>query len=203
MNCKQCGAPMVLYRERDYYHCEHCGSYHFPEESSPGIRVLGENPEGIDCPQCKIKLNMVTVDDFYRGFQCSNCRGLMFNRTRFKEVIDNRRSKTKFSPKPVSSFNPIELERNTECPICDQEMETFQYLGPGNIVIDTCHKDDLIWLDYGELNKVVNASGKDRGMPLRKPEKEDQKDKKDESKEGKRSALEKFLYEIAQSFFSD
>jgi Zn-finger nucleic acid-binding protein len=203
MNCKQCGAPMVLYRERDYYHCEHCGSYHFPEESLQGIRVLGENPEGIECPRCKIKLNMITVDDYYRGFQCSSCRGLMFNRARFKEVIDTRRSKTKAPPEPVRAFDPVELERDSECPVCHKEMETFQYLGPGNIVIDTCHKDDLIWLDYGELNKVINAPGRDRGMPLRKPEKEDQEDKKDKPKKGKRSALEFFLSEIAESFFPD
>ena len=53
---------MVLYRERDYYHCEHCGSYHFPEENLQGLRVLGENPEGIKCPQCKATLNMATLD---------------------------------------------------------------------------------------------------------------------------------------------
>ncbi|MFV1949165.1 MAG: zf-TFIIB domain-containing protein [Anaerolineales bacterium] len=203
MNCKQCGAPMVLYRERDYYHCEHCGSYHFPEENLQGLRVLGENPEGIKCPQCKATLNMATIDDYYRGFQCSNCRGLLFNRTRFREVIDKRRSKIKALAEPITTFNPSELERKTECPICFQEMETFQYLGPGNIVIDTCNTDDLIWLDYGELNKVVSAPGRDRGVPRRKPEKEHQKDKKDESKKDKRSALELFLYKIGEAFFSD
>ena len=194
---------MVLYRERDYYHCEHCGSYHFPEETLQGLRVLGENPEGINCPQCKVTLNMATIDDYYRGFQCSNCRGLLFNRTRFREVIDNRRSKIKAPAEPITTFNPSELERKTECPICFQEMETFQYLGPGNIVIDTCNTDDLIWLDYGELNKVVSAPGRDRGVPRRKPEKEDQKVNKDESIKEKRSALELFLNKIAESFFSD
>jgi Zn-finger nucleic acid-binding protein len=48
-------------------------------------------------------------------------------------------------------------------------MDTFQYNGPGNIVIDTCHPCDLIWLDYGELHKVVNAPGSDRGVPRAKP----------------------------------
>jgi Zn-finger nucleic acid-binding protein len=48
-------------------------------------------------------------------------------------------------------------------------MDTFEYNGPGNIVIDTCHENDLIWLDYGELSKVVDAPGRDRGVPRRKP----------------------------------
>jgi Zn-finger nucleic acid-binding protein len=42
-------------------------------------------------------------------------------------------------------------------------MSNHKYLGPGNIIIDTCDTCDLIWLDYGELSKVVVAPGKDRG----------------------------------------
>jgi len=45
-------------------------------------------------------------------------------------------------------------------------MENHLYLGPGNVVIDTCNSCNLIWLDYGELNKVVNAPGKDRGSGM-------------------------------------
>ena len=201
MNCKQCGAPMVLYRERDYYHCEHCDSYHFPEESIKGLRVLGENPDGIQCPQCRIKLNLATIDNYFRGYNCINCRGLLFNRTHFREVIDIRRSRTKTPPEPVNTFHPVELSRKTDCPICDQQMETFKYLGPGNIVIDTCHKDDLIWLDYGELDKVVNAPGRDRGVPRRKPEKKEPGEVK-KTKE-KRSPLELLLTDIIGSIFDD
>ncbi len=165
MNCLHCGAPMVLYRERDYYHCEYCDSYHFPEQTLEGFRILGENPEGIQCPLCRITLNLVTFDDFYQGYQCSRCHGLLFNRTTFREAIEFHRSRTKEPPEPFNTFNASELERKTNCPVCGKQMETFQYLGPGNIVIDTCNTCDLIWLDYGEITKVVNAPGRDRGVP--------------------------------------
>ena len=110
MNCKQCGAPMRLFRERDYYHCEHCDSYYFPESNMDGIRVLGANPEGYECPLCKIPLNMVVIDNYYKGYQCSNCRGLMFNRTMFRETIDNRRSRAKAPPEPINTFNPADIK---------------------------------------------------------------------------------------------
>jgi Zn-finger nucleic acid-binding protein len=201
MNCKKCGAPMVLYRERDYYHCEHCDSYHFPYESIEGMRVLGENPEGIKCPQCRTTLNMATIDNYYRGYRCTNCRGLLFDRTRFREVIDDRRSRTQTPPEPVNTFDPAELTRKTDCPICHKGMETFKYHGPGNIVIDTCHQDDLIWLDYGELNKVVNAPGRDRGVPRIKPEEEETEDQ-NQSKENK-TFLDQFLQDIFGSIFNN
>jgi Zn-finger nucleic acid-binding protein len=192
---------MVLYRERDYYHCEHCNSYHFPNESVEGLRVLGENPDGIKCPLCRITLNLASMDNYFRGYSCVKCQGLLFNRTRFREVVDIRRSKTQAPPEPYNTFDPAELNRKTECPICHQRMETFKYLGPGNIVIDTCHKDDLIWLDYGELEKVVNAPGRDRGVPRRKPQIK-KADKQNQAKK-KRTILDQLLIDILDSLTND
>jgi Zn-finger nucleic acid-binding protein len=176
MNCPNCGAPMRLFRERDYYYCEHCQSYLFPQKDQDGLRVLGENPEGISCPQCQVVLNLITYDDFFKGYQCPECLGLLFNRTTFREAIDFHRSRVKTPPEPFSHFRPDELDRATYCPSCQKQMDTFQYNGPGNIIIDTCHPCDLIWLDYGELQKVVSAPGRDRGVPRPKPAEEEAED---------------------------
>jgi Zn-finger nucleic acid-binding protein len=165
MNCKQCGAPMVLVRERDYYFCEYCGAYHFPENSEDGVRSLGEAPERIKCPVCRIPLNLVTLDDHYRGYQCGNCKGILFNRGTFRQTIESRRAKATAPPEPPTRFREDELHRQADCPKCAQRMSTHLYLGPGSIVIDTCGTCNLIWLDHGELGKVVNAPGKDRGVP--------------------------------------
>jgi Zn-finger nucleic acid-binding protein len=145
-------------------------------------------------------MNMAVFDDFFQGYQCSNCQGLLFNRTTFREAIDNARSKIKTPPDPVRGFDPSELDRKTICPICERPMETFRYLGPGNIVIDTCHQDDLIWLDYGEIQKVVNAPGRDRGVPRKKPSVKEEEQKEEAEK---KTPLERFLVEIVESLFSD
>ena len=42
-------------------------------------------------------------------------------------------------------------------------MDVHPYYGPGNIVIDTCSRCDVIWLDFGELKQVTDAPGRDRG----------------------------------------
>lgn len=59
MDCKNCGAPMVLNRERDDYYCECCGTFYFPSASPEGLRALGANPEGIRCPVCGIILRFM------------------------------------------------------------------------------------------------------------------------------------------------
>ena len=42
-------------------------------------------------------------------------------------------------------------------------MITHPYFGPGNVVIDSCEHCELVWLDFGELQQIVDAPGKDRG----------------------------------------
>lgn len=202
MNCANCGAPMTLFRERDYYYCEHCQSYHFPNLDMDGLRVLGENPEGIHCPRCQVALNLITYDDFFQGYQCPKCLGLLFNRTTFREAIDFHRSRAKGPPEPFSHFGPNELNRVTYCPGCQKKMETFQYNGPGNIIIDTCHTCDLIWLDYGELQKVVNAPGKDRGVPRPKPAEEGKEEQEAVSETKLKTSFKELLYAILDEIFS-
>lgn len=201
MNCPNCGAPMTLFRERDYYHCEHCQSYHFPHRDDQGLRVLGENPEGIPCPHCRLTLNLITYDDFFQGYQCPQCRGLLFNRTTFREAIDFHRSRTQTPPEPFSQFAPEELDRVMYCPSCQDKMETFRYHGPGNIVIDTCHPCDLIWLDFGELQKVVNAPGRDRGVPRPKPPEEDKEDDPADAGNRIKTSFEDLIYAILDELF--
>jgi Zn-finger nucleic acid-binding protein len=170
MNCNNCGAPMVLIRERDFYRCEHCGSFHFPSSSPDGVRLVGENPEGIKCPLCDVVLQMATFDDQYRGYRCDKCRGLLFLRQVFAETVQARRRSAVTPIQVPDPPNPEELRRKLPCPGCSRPLSTHRYMGPGNVVIDTCETCDLIWLDYHELEKVARAPGHDReGQPQAQP----------------------------------
>lgn len=164
MNCVNCGAPMTLFRDQDYFYCEYCGSFHFPPASTEGVRLLGNNPEGSLCPHCQIPLQHVTLDDRFRGYLCPGCQGFLFERNTFRDTIETRRALVTTPPEAPRPLNPAELERRIDCPVCAREMSTHPYLGPGTIVIDTCSQCNLIWLDNGELNRVVNAPGSDRGI---------------------------------------
>lgn len=163
VNCENCGAPMRLFRDQDYFYCEYCGAFHFPPASSDGIRSLGSNQEGIACPHCHVPLQIVTLDDRFQGHQCPHCQGFLFDRNTFRLTIETRRAMATTPPDPPRPLNQDELKRGIACPACTRSMDTHPYLGPGTIVIDTCSHCSLIWLDNGELNRVVNAPGIDRG----------------------------------------
>ena len=59
-----------------------------------------------------------------------------------------------------------------DCPLCASPLaralldDVFAYYGPGNVVIDSCQRCDLIWLDFGELEQITTAGGRDRGWRI-------------------------------------
>ena len=53
--------------------------------------------------------------------------------------------------------DPRSLDRHINCPQCGGLMETHPYLGPGNVIIDTCEYCELHWLDHNELERIVRA----------------------------------------------
>jgi Zn-finger nucleic acid-binding protein len=164
MNCKNCGAPMMLVRDRDYFFCEYCGTFYFPQETEDGIRVLDPLPFPLDCPICKEALYRASIKT-YPAMHCKKCRGTLMQQFIFGEVVQYLRSRARGPADVPRKLDQRELSRFVHCPHCHQAMETHPYAGPGNIFIDTCAHCSLIWLDYGEINQIVNAPGRDRGQP--------------------------------------
>jgi hypothetical protein len=50
-----------------------------------------------------------------------------------------------------------DLKRTVQCPRCHRRMDTHFYAGPGNVIVDSCADCSLIWLDRGELTRIVHA----------------------------------------------
>jgi Zn-finger nucleic acid-binding protein len=193
---------MTLFRERDYFFCEHCGAFHFPSASPDGVRLLGEAPEDVKCPVCHVPLLLATLDDHYRGYQCEKCQGILLGRPSFAQTVKSRRARAPKTTLPPQPLNQEELKRRLHCPTCGQAMNTHPYFGPGNIVIDTCDRCNVIWLDYGELGKVVSAPGMDRGAAFQQQEEPSgKKYKKDKRRKKKRGKYKIDLMELLDKFF--
>ena len=162
MNCQNCGAPMVVYEGREYFFCEYCGSFHFPQESNQGIRTLDGARDEHSCPVCNVNLTHATIDRL-SILHCPECLGFLAHPDTFAEIVKQRRARARGPAAKPTPLKPRELERDIRCPYCDREMSVHPYYGPGNIVIDNCVGCKIVWLDYGELGKVVDAPGRDRG----------------------------------------
>jgi Zn-finger nucleic acid-binding protein len=164
MNCQSCGAAMELIESRRYFRCRHCGTCHFPHAiEADGIRIVGHLPDAPKCPVCGTGMAHAVLDDQHPIDFCARCRGILLPRKTFAGVTSRRRAWATSPPAEPVPLDRQQLDRQLSCPKCDRRFETYPHFGPGSVVIDNCSSCDVIWLDFGEMQQIVDAPGRDRG----------------------------------------
>jgi Zn-finger nucleic acid-binding protein len=155
---------MELIESRRYFVCRHCGSFSFPEPIDvDGVRIVGRTADAHPCPICTTLMDQAVIDHAHSAHFCGKCRGILLPRDTFAGVIGRRRAWAVGHPIPPPPFDRRSLERTLSCPLCGQRFMTYPYGGPGAIAIDACDACNVVWLDYRELNQIVDAPGRDRG----------------------------------------
>jgi Zn-finger nucleic acid-binding protein len=146
---------MRLDADKEYLICNFCGQIHFPDSDPDGVRVLGE-PAAESCPVCAVPLVHAAAGGRRIRF-CQHCRGMLIAIPDFVACIDELRARRATSSVPGPPPDPRDLERIIKCPQCHLPMGVHPYLGPGNIIMDTCENCELHWLDHNELDRIVRA----------------------------------------------
>lgn len=157
MNCQNCGAPMRLILEKRQYVCNHCSSTYFPEANHEGVRVLGGASHGL-CPVCRVSHLVFAEVANKTVLHCQQCRGMLLQISDLFSVVQTLRAqrgaRAEIIPPPI---NPNELHRHIDCPVCRRMMDTYLYGDGGNVYVDSCIDCGVIWLDYLELKRIVDA----------------------------------------------
>jgi Zn-finger nucleic acid-binding protein len=163
MNCPNCGAPMALLEGRPVWECNHCSTMvRLDKGPAEGVRVDSNDASPFSCPVCHRPLAGATIDGRHPIDACTTCDGLLIPLPLFATTLMAKRRAAvtpSVFPERVSSRD---LERVVQCPSCGRTMITDWYYGPGHVVIDRCEECGLIWLDGGELQRVIDAPGPDR-----------------------------------------
>ena len=128
-----------------------------------GLRLLGARRDrALACPNLSAVARGRCDGRRYRLDACAQCHGLLMEREVFAAAVTGKRQAATTPavlPKKVSAR---QLDRRVTCPSCAATMITDWYYGPGHVVIDRCATCDLVWLDGGELQTIVEAPGPDR-----------------------------------------
>jgi Zn-finger nucleic acid-binding protein len=157
---------MELFERRRYHFCRYCGTFEFiAAVGSDGIQVLDRPHAAWPCPLCRAPLAKSLLDDLHAVEHCEQCRGVLVARALFADAVTRRRAAAQGPGAPPSRLDRRELERQLTCPSCGKAMDVHPYYGPGNAIIDSCSRCDLVWLDFGELQQITDAPGQDRGRP--------------------------------------
>jgi len=156
VNCPKCGAPITLKPDTAGFKCDYCHAVFFPGEEDDGVQVSGEPADtGLPCPLCDQPLVKATIAKIPLLY-CTQCHGLLMPMNVLPGLIDALKAGVE-KPAVQTPPDPGELRRTIQCPKCRHRMDTHAYAGPGNVIIDSCGDCFLIWLDRGELMRIVHA----------------------------------------------
>jgi Zn-finger nucleic acid-binding protein len=153
-NCVNCGAPMRLDRAEGSFVCSHCGSINQPPEIVRHVDIGTASEK--TCPSCATALSQGRLDGFPL-LVCQRCNGMLIEMEHFVSVIEAARA----HEQPAGTIPPRRQspgDRTIRCPTCQRAMLSHFYGGPGNLVIDTCERCRLNWLDPGEMCRIARAS---------------------------------------------
>jgi Zn-finger nucleic acid-binding protein len=160
MNCKSCGAALTPIPHRHYFYCEHCSSFHFPDDlpgSPDRITPLGKVVPA-RCPVCDVNLQLGRVEECSVHY-CEKCRGFLVSCDDFAEIVRVRRARRPGLHGEATPLDPEELKRTIACPLCRRRMDVHPHYGPGSVVIDSCSRCHAVWLDRGEIAAIERAPG--------------------------------------------
>jgi len=165
MECVSCSGVMLPVYGQSHHQCRSCNSYSFPAEIDQTDEPIVPTGRitGFDCPRCKVGLEVGVLGDNVEVCFCSNCRGYVIDNDTFGKLARSLRDSytgVDDKPKPIA---PDQLDVVQNCPACFSKMEAHPYYGPGSVVIDSCSQCKLVWMDHGELGRIVRAPGQRAG----------------------------------------
>ena len=146
---------MRLEPDKECLVCDYCSTVHFPEANADGVRAL-EEPSPLRCPICAVPLVHASVAH-QRMLYCGQCLGMLVGMDNFVAMVHNVRARHEVSGEPAHQPDWTEMDRQIKCPQCGEQMDTHPYGGGGNVIIEDCERCSLNWLDYGELERIVQA----------------------------------------------
>ncbi len=149
MKCPQCDFDLGETGKPDT--CPRC-EQSLTGEAEGGAVVSRETVEA-NCPVCRVPL-LVTQLEQEPVASCSQCGGFLAEMEAFRVLVAKRRALHSSGEKCTEPFDPAELERDLTCPKCGLPMDTHPYFGGGNVVVSTCERCSIIWMDAGKLELI-------------------------------------------------
>src|SRR6185437_5144341 len=146
---------MRLKDDTDCLTCDYCGNIVVPEPNADGVRVL-DVPAAESCPVCSVALVHAAIAG-HRIRYCTKCHGMLIDMDLLPVIEQDLRARRETTFVAAHPPDLRDLDRHIGCPQCGGNMDTHPYMGPGNVIIDSCENCALDWLDYGELDRMIRA----------------------------------------------
>ena len=110
----------------------------------------------MQCPDCKSDLKTIECKGIMID-ECVKCHGKWFDRDELRKVKDNTDKDLRwldFDPFGKDAEKLTVASEGRICPKCLKQMDSLKYMD-SEVVIDKCNQCEGIWLEAGELMKII------------------------------------------------
>ena len=148
---------MHLDRDQGLMLCDYCGSQMVPSKDEDGVVVI--EPTQHQCPVCKTPLMSAAIESCDMLY-CTGCHGMLLEMEKLLPLLRGLREQ-RYWARSSEAPRKSDGERVLDCPLCGLEMDQHPYGGGGNVNVDSCEPCGVLWLDRGELSRIVAAPDRD------------------------------------------
>lgn len=145
VTCPSCFAPMFVGSR----FCARCGA--------EATRTQLDEDESLACPRCAEPMQAVGLGAT-KVHECSACGGLWLDPDSLQKLCDAREAHAAvmnaLATRVPTAASAPEAVRYIPCPRCRKLMNRVNFAKSSGVVIDVC-KTDGVWLDRGELQRVI------------------------------------------------
>ncbi|MFC1683711.1 zf-TFIIB domain-containing protein [Candidatus Zixiibacteriota bacterium] len=106
----------------------------------------------MNCPVCRQPMIVLELDEVEID-HCTSCRGVWLDAGELELLLGNPAARDTFLHSLKSDHSTAEKHRR--CPICAAKMEKIAVGAQKELSIDRCKRGDGIWLDGGELERIL------------------------------------------------
>jgi uncharacterized protein len=114
------------------------------------------------CPRCNAPLDIEEHGDIVME-RCAGCGGRFLSPEDLRGILAVIRLPAN-GPGVRTGIDLTDVREDAACPHCGVPMEPFNYAGDSGIILDKCRQCGGLWLDKGDLERVlavVSASAQD------------------------------------------
>lgn len=156
--CEACSAPLPPNKNL----CNYCGTR--SDVDLKGIHHYTVNKPSLErtCPSCGIALKTLDLNLEGNFFieRCEKCLGIFFDPGELEAVLE--KSVSEVFNLNIDKINSLSEELDSHnfkvvyrgCPVCRKLMHRISFGAGSGVIIDSC-KADGIWLDGGELKRLM------------------------------------------------
>lgn len=121
------------------------------------------------CPRCQIPLTGEQHGDIVMQ-RCEKCGGRWIDPDDLKAILDLIHLPV-FGNPVRTGVDLTDITEDAVCPRCGVPMQPFNYAGDSGVIVDKCHTCGGLWLDHGDLERivaVVSASTQDLDRDIKR-----------------------------------